>query len=75
MYLHRELDNRELMDLLVIHTNRYIQIMIHGETYIGEHDICKRTTELIQEEIFSRHSSSYKSLYVKNSFNNSYKAG
>jgi len=54
MYLHRKLENPELMDLLVIHTNRFIQIMIHGETYGGEYDVCKRTIELIQAEIFSR---------------------
>ena len=54
MYLHRKLENRELLDLLVIHTNRYIQIMFHGETYVGEHKVCKRTIELIQAEILSR---------------------
>lgn len=71
MYLPRKLDNRELMDLLVIHTNRYILIMTHGETYFGEHEVCIRTIELIQEEIISRHSSSYKSAHVNSSFNNS----
>ena len=63
MYLPRILDNRELMDLLVIHTNRYIQIMIHGETYMGEYEVCKRTIELIQDELFSR-----KPYYLKPSF-------
>ena len=54
MYLHRKLENPELMDLLVIHTNRFTQIMIHGETYVGEYNVCKRTIELIQGEILSR---------------------
>lgn len=54
MYLHRKLENPELIDLLVIHTDRFIQIMIHGETYGGEYNVCKRTIELIQDEIFSR---------------------
>ena len=53
--MHRKLDKRELVDLLAIHTNRYIQIMIHGETYTGEYEVCKRTIELIQNEILSRH--------------------
>ena len=65
MYLHRKLENLELMDLLVIHTNRFTQIMIHGETYVGEYDVCKRTIELIQAEIFSR-----QPYYLKPSFNN-----
>ena len=54
MYLHRKLDNPELIDLLVIHTNRLTQIMIYGETYFGEYEICKRTIELVQSEILSR---------------------
>jgi len=54
MYLHRKLENRELIDLLVIHTNRLTQIMIYGETYFGEYEICKRTIELVQSEILSR---------------------
>ena len=54
MYLHRKLENPELIDLLVIHTNRFTQIMFHGETYVGEYDVCKRTIELIQAEILSR---------------------
>jgi hypothetical protein len=66
MYLHRKLENLELMDLLVIHTNRFIQIMIHGETYVGEYKVCKRTIELIQAEIFSR-----QSYFLTPSFNNS----
>ena len=58
MYLHRKLDYRELIDLLVIHTNRLTQIMIYGETYNGEYNICKRTIETIQSEIIARHPSS-----------------
>jgi len=54
MYLHRKLENPELIDLLVIHTNRLTQIMIYGETYVGEYEICKRTIELVQSEILSR---------------------
>jgi hypothetical protein len=65
MYLHRKLENPELMDLLVIHTNRFTQIMIHGETYCGEYEVCKRTIELIQNEIFSR-----QHYYLKPSFSN-----
>jgi len=63
MYLHRKLENPELIDLLVIHTNRLTQIMIHGETYVGEYKVCKRTIELIQAEIFSRQSYFLKPLY------------
>ena len=54
MYLHRKLEKPELMDLLVIHTNRFTRILIHGETYVGEYNVCKRTIELIQTEILSR---------------------
>jgi len=28
--------------------------MIYGETYVGEYNICKRTIELVQQEIISR---------------------
>jgi hypothetical protein len=28
--------------------------MIYGETYVGEYKICKRTIELVQNEIISR---------------------
>ena len=55
MYLHRKLEYPELIDLLVIHTNRFIRIMIYGETYNGEYNICKRTIETIQSEIIARH--------------------
>ena len=68
MYLHRKLEKPELMDLLVIHTNRFTQIMIHGETYTGEYQVCKRTIELIQTEILSR-----EPYYLKPSFNNGVK--
>ena len=54
MYLPRKLNDPELIDLLVIHTNRLTQIMIHGETYMGEYEVCKRTIELLQNEIISR---------------------
>ena len=54
MYLHRNLENPELIDLLVMHTNRLTQIMIYGERFFGEYEICKRTIELIQNEILSR---------------------
>ena len=54
MYLHRKLEDSELVDLLAIHTHRFTQMMIHGESYFGEHDTCRRTLELIQKEVFSR---------------------
>ena len=54
MYLHRKLETEELIDLLAMHTNRITQLMIYGETYFGEYEVCKRTIELIQNEIFSR---------------------
>lgn len=54
MYLHRKLENSELVDLLAIHTNRLTQLMIYGETFDGEYEVCKRTIELIQNEILSR---------------------
>lgn len=55
MYLPRKLEDPELMDLLVLHTNRLMQLMIYGETFFGEYEVCKRTIELIQHEIVSRH--------------------
>jgi hypothetical protein len=64
MYLHRKLEYAELIDLLVIHTNRLIQITIYGETYNGEYEVCKRTIELVQNEITSRQSSPYKLAYA-----------
>ena len=54
MYLHRRLEDSELIDLLAIHTNRLTQIMIYGETYLGEYDTCRLTIELIQNEVLSR---------------------
>ena len=70
MYLHRKLDNPELIDLLVIHTNRLTQIMIYGETYVGEYEICKRTIELVQSEIISRHPDLIKPAFINRKFNN-----
>jgi len=52
--LHRKLDDSELFDLLAIHTNRLTQIMIYGETYTGEYDTCRRTIEMIQNEVHAR---------------------
>ena len=54
MYLHRKIEDAELIDLLAIHTNRLTQMMIYGETYIGEYETCRSTIELIQNEILSR---------------------
>jgi len=54
MLLHRKLDDSELFDLLAIHTNRLTQIMIYGETYTGEYDTCRRTIEMIQNEVHAR---------------------
>lgn len=69
MYLHGRLEDAELMDLLVIHTNRFTGIMIHGETYSGEYEVCKRTIENIQHEIFSRRlSPAYSDTQKKSSF-------
>ena len=70
MYLHRKLENRELIDLLAIHTHRLTQIMIYGESYLGEYQTCRRTIELIQDEVFSR-SDFYRNItsYDQRSFN------
>ena len=54
MLLHRKLEDSELFDLLAIHTNRLTQIMIYGETYDGEYDTCRRTIEMIQNEVLAR---------------------
>ena len=54
MYLHRRLEDSELIDLLAIHTNRLTQIMICGESYLGEYETCRRTIEFIQNEVLSR---------------------
>jgi hypothetical protein len=61
MHLHRKLEDSELIDLIAIHTNRLTQIMISGETYAGEYDACRRTIELIQNEVLSR-----KGFYLNN---------
>jgi hypothetical protein len=71
MYLQCKLENPELMDLLVTHTNRFVQIMIHGETYAGEYKVCKRTIELIQNEIFSRQPYYLKPSFSRGKFDNS----
>ena len=54
MYLNRKLEDSELIDLLAIHTNRLTQIMIYGESYMCEYETCRRTIELIQNEVLSR---------------------
>ena len=70
MYLHRKLEYPELIDLLVIHTNRLTQIMIYGETYSGEYEICKRTIELVQNEIISRQPYLIKPAFINGRFEN-----
>jgi hypothetical protein len=70
MQLHQTLENRELVDLLVIHTNRLTQIMIYGETYVGEYEICKRTIELVQQEIISRQPYLLKPAFINGRSNN-----
>lgn len=59
MYLHRKLEFPELLELLVIHTNRFSRMMIYGEKYSGEYEICKRTIETIQNEIIARQPSTF----------------
>lgn len=54
MLLHRKLEDSEMYDLLAIHTNRLTQIMIYGESYAGEYDTCRRTIEMIQNEVLAR---------------------
>ena len=54
MYLHRKLEDSELIDLLAIYTHRLTQIMIYGEAYLNEYDTCRRTIELIQNEVLCR---------------------
>ena len=71
MQLHQTLENRELVDLLVIHTNRLTQIMIYGETYMGEYKICKRTIELIQSEILSRQPYLIRPAFISGKFDTS----
>ena len=54
MHLHRKIEDSELIDLLAIHTNRLTQIMIYGESYSGEYETCRRTIELIQNDVLTR---------------------
>lgn len=69
MYLHRKLESPELIDLLAIHTHRLTQIMIYGESYLGEYETCRRTIELIQNEVFSRRDFYRNTTYYKENFN------
>ena len=64
MYLHRKLEDTELIDLLAIHTNRLTQIMIFGESYKSEYDTCRRTIELIQNEVLAR-----RGFYINTTYN------
>ena len=54
--------------MLVIHTNRLTQIMIYGETYGGEYEICKRTIELVQNEIIFRQPYLMKPAFISGKF-------
>ena len=71
MHLHRKIEDSDLLDLLASHTNRLTQMMIYGETYIGEYDICRRTIELIQNEILSRRGFYMNASSYRHHFNNS----
>ncbi|HEV8273728.1 MAG TPA: hypothetical protein VGQ04_20590 [Chitinophagaceae bacterium] len=71
MYLHRKLENPELIDLLAIHTHRLTQIMVYGESYGGEYETCRRTIELLQNEVFFRKGVCRNTTYYKGSFNQS----
>lgn len=66
MYLHRKLEDSELIDLLATHTNRLTQIMVFGESYPGEYDTCRRTIELIQNEVLARRGFYINSVYNEN---------
>ena len=69
MYLHRKLEDSELIDLLAIHTHRLTQIMIYGESYLSEYETCRRTIEFIQNEVLSRRGF-YRGFYInKASYN------
>ncbi len=68
MYLHRKLEDSELIDLLAAHTNRLTQIMIFGESYKGEYDTCRRTIELIQNEVLAR-----RGFYINSTFDNNFR--
>jgi len=71
MYLHRKLEDSELIDLLASHTNRLTQMMIYGETYPGEYETCRSTIELIQNEILSRRGFYINTAYSNKNFNQS----
>ena len=71
MNLHGKLENSELIDLLAIHTYRLTQILIYGESYWGEYGTCRRTIELIQNEVFSRKGFYRSSTSYRGSFNQS----
>lgn len=66
MHLHRKLEDSELIDLLAIHTNRLTQIMTSGESYAGEYDTCRRTIELIQNDILERRGFYINNLHIEN---------
>ena len=66
MYLHRKLEDSELMDLLATHTHRLTQIMIFGESYLGEYNTCRRTIELIQNDILERRGFYINNVYTEN---------
>ena len=44
--------------------------MIYGETYVGEYEICKRTIELVQQEIISRQPYLLKPAFINGRSNN-----
>ena len=69
MYIQRKLEDSELVDLLAIHTHRLTQIMIYGESYSGEYVTCRRTIELIQNEVISRRGFYSNSTYYRGGFN------
>ena len=71
MYLHRKLEDTELIDLLAVHTNRLTQIMIYGETYGGEYEVCKKTIELLQHEILIRRGFNFNAALPENYAHNS----
>lgn len=68
MLLHRKLEDTELFDLLATHTNRLTQIMIYGETYTGEYDTCRRTIEMIQNEVLARRGFIMNTIPLKENF-------
>lgn len=68
MYLHRKLEDSELIDLLAVHTHRLTQIMSVGESYSGEYEICRRTIELIQNDVLER-----KGFYINSMYRDNFK--